>query len=93
MPTLLPGTAVRAAKVQLALTDLVAVQRVLVLLTGRNHAVTHFEAEEAGAGRWRLTLDTLGDLDDLELLEARLLRLPAVLSVDVVWPGSLTAAG
>jgi hypothetical protein len=81
-----------SARIQLALTDLVSVQRVLVMLTGRNHCFTHFEAEEAGGGQWRLSLDTVGDRHALELLEARLLRLPPVLAVEVTWTGSLTAA-
>jgi hypothetical protein len=85
--------AVVSARIQLAVTDLVSVQRVLVVLTGRNHSFTHFEAEEAGGGQWRLSLDTVGDRDALELLEARLLRLPSVLTVEVTWTGSLTAAG
>jgi hypothetical protein len=75
-----------------ALTDLVGIQRVLVMVTGRHHSFTHFEAEEAGGGQWRLNLDTIGDRDTLELLEARLLRLPPVLSVEVTWTGTLTAA-
>jgi len=93
MPTPHRRSPVLPAKVQLVVTDLMGVQRVLVLLTGRNHAFTHFEAQETGAGRWRLSLDTVGDQQELELLEARLLRVPAVLTVDVVAAAGLAAAG
>ncbi|MGY1807008.1 hypothetical protein ACI8AF_06515 [Blastococcus sp. SYSU D00669] len=64
-------------------TDDVGVQRVLALLTGRGHRFTHLEAEEAGAGRWRLDLDCFADTDESRLLEQRLLRLPSVLAVEV----------
>ncbi|WP_448628367.1 hypothetical protein [Geodermatophilus sp. URMC 64] len=71
------------AKLHVTVTDLACVQRVLTLLTGRAYVLTRFEAEEAGAGRWRVGVDTVLDGDGAELLEARLLRLPSVLAVDV----------
>jgi hypothetical protein len=73
--------------------DLACVQRVLTLLTGRAYSLTRFEAEEAGAGRWRLSIDTLADADGAELLEARLLRLPSVLTVDLDRSAALAGAG
>jgi acetolactate synthase regulatory subunit len=81
-----------AVKVQVTVTDLAAVQRVLTLLTGRGYAPTRLEAEEAGAGRWRVCLDTVADADGVDLLEARLHRLPSVLDVESRWGGALAAA-
>lgn len=69
-------------KFYVTVSDLMCVQRVLVLLTGRAHAITRFEAEEAGAGRWRLVLHCTADDLEADLLEARLHRLPSVLAVD-----------
>jgi hypothetical protein len=80
-------------KVHVTVTDLVGVQRVLTLLTGRRHAVTRLAAEEAGAGRWRLCVDTVADPDELDLLEARLHRLPSVLDVACRRGGPLAVAG
>ena len=81
----LPLSPLPLSPVQLHVTveDLACVQRVLTLLTGRAYSLTRFEAEEAGAGRWRLSIDTLADADGAELLEARLLRVPSVLTVDL----------
>ena len=42
-------------RLHVTVEDLVCVQRVLTLLTGRAYQLARFEAEEAGAGRWRLT--------------------------------------
>jgi hypothetical protein len=80
------------AKARVTVTDLFGVQRVLTMLTGRNYAVTHFDAEEMGAGRWRITLDLRADADQVDLLEARMHRLPSVLVVDVQVP-ALAATG
>lgn len=83
-----------AAHVFATVTDLLAVQRVLSMLTGRNYALTRFEAEEAGAGRWRLRIDaTVTSSEQVELLQARLHRVASVIAVDVRWAGSLGAAG
>jgi hypothetical protein len=71
------------AKARVTVTDLLGVQRVLTMLTGRNYALTHFDAEEMGEGRWRITLDVLAGSEQVDLLEARLQRLPSVLVVDV----------
>ena len=56
-------------------------------------SLTHFEAEAAGAGRWRLSIGTMADTDGAELLEARLLRLPSVLTVDLDRSAALAVAG
>jgi acetolactate synthase regulatory subunit len=80
-------------KLYVTVPDLPTVQRVLVLLTARRYPLTRFEAEEAGAGRWRVSLDTVVDADDAELLEARLQRLPSVLSVEVRRSVVLSAVG
>jgi hypothetical protein len=93
MPRHHPRTADLVAEVQLVVTDQVGVQRVLMLLTGRRHAVTRFEARQTGADRWQLSLDTADDQQELQLLEARLLRLPTVLTVEVLRPAGLAAAG
>ena len=70
-------------KLYITVEDLPCVQRVLTLLTGRAYPLSRFEAEEAGAGRWHLSIDTMADADGAHLLEARLLRLPSVLTVDL----------
>jgi hypothetical protein len=80
-------------KLYVTVPDLPTVQRVLVLLTGRRYPLTRFEAEEAGAGRWRVSLDTVVDADEAELLEARLQRLPSVLTVEVRRSVVLSAVG
>jgi hypothetical protein len=64
---------------------------VLTLLTGRSYALTRFEAEEAGGGRWRLRVESNVAPEHVELLEARLHRLPSTLVVDVQWSGALPA--
>ncbi len=79
------------AKVAVLVCDVAGVQRILVLLTGRNHPITRFEAEDAGSGRWRLSIDCLVDAPGADLLEARLHRLPSVLTVRLR-PGQPLAA-
>jgi len=81
------------AKLRVTVSDLSAVQRVLTLLTGRAYPLTRFDAEEAGEGRWRLSVDTVVDADGAALLEARLDRMPSVLSVDVRRSAALAIAG
>ena len=81
------------AKLHVTVSDLAAVQRVLTMLTGRAYLLTRFDAEEAGAGRWRLSIDTVVDADGAELLESRLHRFPSVLSVDVRRSPALAIAG
>ncbi|MFW3171987.1 hypothetical protein [Geodermatophilus sp. CPCC 206100] len=71
------------AKLSVTVTDLSGVQRVLTMLTGRNYALTYFAADEATAGRWRTTLDVILGADQLDLLEARLHRVPSVLDVEM----------
>ena len=81
------------AKLRVTVSDLSAVQRVLTLLTGRAYLLTRFDAEEAGEGRWRLSIDTVVDADGADLLEARLDRMPSVLSVDIRRSAALAIAG
>lgn len=71
-----------SVKFYVTVPDLMSVQRILVLLTGRAHRITRFAAEETRAGRWRLALECTADDKQADLLEARLHRLPTVLEVD-----------
>jgi hypothetical protein len=83
-----PQAAVCTARVEVTVTDLPGVQRVLTLLTGRNYTLIRFEAEEAGSGRWRVRVDSaVPQRDQIELLGARLQRMPSVLTVDAAWSG------
>ncbi len=80
--------AVSSVRVHATVMDMTGVQRVLTLLTGRNYSLTRFEAEEAGGGRWRLRIESIAaEPEDVELLEARLHRVPSTLVVDVQWSG------
>jgi hypothetical protein len=80
--------AVSSVRVHATVTDMTGVQRLLTLLTGRNYSLTRFEAEEAGGGRWRLRIESLADRSEhVELLAARLQRVPSTLVVDVQWSG------
>jgi hypothetical protein len=80
--------AVSSVRVHATVTDMTGVQRLLTLLTGRNYALTRFEAEEAGGGRWRLRIESVADRSEhVELLAARLQRVPSTLVVDVQWSG------
>ena len=81
------------AKVSVVVSDVTGVQRILVLLTGRNYQITRFEAEEAGSGRWRLSVDCVVDAEGADLLEARLHRLPSVLAVRLRPSEPLAATG
>lgn len=83
--------AVSSVRVHATVTDMTGVQRVLTLLTGRNYSLTRFEAEEAGGGRWRLRIESNAEPEDVELLEARLKRVPSTLVVDVQWSGAAPA--
>jgi hypothetical protein len=80
-----------AAKVRVAVTDAVGLQRVLTLLTGRNHTFTRLAAEEADQGRWTVTVDLTATPHELDLVTLRLERLPSVLTVDVNSAGRLAA--
>jgi len=80
--------AVSSVRVHATVTDMAGVQRVLTLLTGRDYSLTRFEAEEAGGGRWRLRVESNVAPEDVELLEARLHRVPSTLVVDVQWSGA-----
>lgn len=71
------------AKVHVTVTDLSAVQRVLILLTGRQYRLTRFSAEEFGGGRWRTSFDLMVSPAESQLLMDRLHRIPSVLLVDV----------
>ncbi|WP_222195845.1 hypothetical protein [Modestobacter italicus] len=80
-----------AAKVRVVVTDALGLQRVLTLLTGRQHVFTRLAAEEAGADRWTVSVDLLAAPGEADLVAARLHRLPSVLTVDVVSAGRLAA--
>ena len=80
-----------AARVRVVVADALGLQRVLTMLTGRNHAFTRLEAEEAHQGRWTVTVDLAASSHQLELVTLRLDRLPSVLTVDVTSPGQLAA--
>jgi hypothetical protein len=81
--------AVSSVRVRATVTDMACVQRVLTLMTGRNYSLTRFEAEEAGGGHWRLRIEANAGPEEVELLAARLHRLPSALVVDVQWSGSV----
>jgi hypothetical protein len=83
---------VSSARIHATVTDMAGVQRVLTLLTGRNYALTRFEAEEAGGGQWRLRIEAVVDEPEHELLTARLQRLASTLVVDAEWSGLAPAA-
>jgi len=74
-------------------TDVLGVQRVLTMLTGRRYALTRFAATGAGDGPWRVTLDVLADADQVELLAARLDRSPSVLTLGLESGAALAATG
>jgi hypothetical protein len=88
-----PAGARATAKVSVVVSDVAGVQRILTMLTGRNCPMTRFEAEEAGNGRWRLGIDCVVDAPGADLLEARLHRIPSVLTVRLRRGGHLAAAG
>jgi hypothetical protein len=78
-PRRLPPTTV--VRFVATVADLATVQRVLMMVVGRRHPLTHFEATETPDARWRVTLDCpMGDQDPALLLE-RLRRAPCVLTV------------
>jgi hypothetical protein len=80
--------AVSSVRIQATVTDMTGVQRVLTLLAGRGYPLTRFEAEEAGDGRWRLRIESIATQPEhVELLRARLQRVPSTLVVDVQWSG------
>ncbi|MDP5182108.1 hypothetical protein QOZ88_05620 [Blastococcus sp. BMG 814] len=80
-----------AAKVRVVVTDALGLQRVLTMLTGRNHGFTRLAAEEADQGRWTVTVDLSATPHELDLVTLRLERLPSVLTVAVSAPGALAA--
>ncbi|MGY1841035.1 MULTISPECIES: hypothetical protein [unclassified Modestobacter] len=80
-PTSYRAATTDAARLRVTVTDAVALQRVLTMLTGRNHIFTRLEAEEAGGGRWTVSLDLLASPQEVDLVTARLHRIPSVLTV------------
>lgn len=81
--------AVSSVRIHATVTDMAGVQRVLTLLTGRDYSLTRFEAEEAGGGRWRLRIETIATRpEQVDLLQARLQRVPSTLVVDAQWSGA-----
>jgi hypothetical protein len=63
--------------------DLPTVQRLLMMVVSRRHALTRFEAAEGSDGRWLVTLDCPASGLDRHLLLERMRRLPAMLTVTV----------
>ena len=76
-------------RLHLTVTDVLGVQRVLTMLTGRRYALTRFAAD----GHWRVALDVLADADQVELLAARLDRSPSVLTLGRESGAALAATG
>jgi hypothetical protein len=70
-----------AVTLRVTVVSLPDAQRVLTVLTGRAYTVTRFEAEESTAGCWRLTIDLFLPADAVDLVRARLERLPGALAV------------
>ncbi|MCZ2839544.1 hypothetical protein [Modestobacter sp. VKM Ac-2985] len=79
------------AKVRVVVTDALGLQRVLTMLTGRHHAFTRLSAEEAGTDRWTIDVDLIATPGEVDLVAARLHRLPCVLTVDVSLAGRLAS--
>jgi hypothetical protein len=77
----------------LTVTDVVGVQRVLAMLTGRRYALTRFAADGVGDGCWSVTLDVVAEADQVDLLGARLDRSPSVLTLDLETGDALAATG
>jgi hypothetical protein len=77
-------TPVPAVRVRFVATvsDLATVQRLLMMLVGRRHPVTRFEATETAGTGWLVVLDCADQ--DPQLLLERLQRSPSVLGVRVV---------
>ena len=89
-----PGqSTTNTVRLHLTVTDVLGVQRVLTMLTGRRYALTRFAATGAGDGPWRVTLDVLADADQVELLGARLDRSPSVLTLALESGAALAATG
>ena len=89
-----PGqSTTNTVRLHLTVTDVLGVQRVLAMLTGRRYALTRFAADGAGDGHWRVTLDVLADADQVELLGARLDRSPSVLTLGLESGAALAATG
>lgn len=89
-----PGqSTTNTVRLHLTVTDVLGVQRVLTVLTGRRYALTRFAADGAGDGHWRVTLDVLADADQVELLGARLDRSPSVLTLALESGAALAATG
>ncbi|MCZ2826861.1 MULTISPECIES: hypothetical protein [unclassified Modestobacter] len=80
-----------AAKLRVVVTDAIGLQRVLTVLTGRRHGFTRLSAEETGDGRWTIGLDLIAAPGEVDLVAARLHRLPCVLTVDVTLAGRLAS--
>lgn len=89
-----PGqSTTNTVRLHLTVTDVLGVQRVLTMLTGRRYALTRFAADGASDGHWRVTLDVLADADQVELLGARLDRSPSVLTLALESGAALAATG
>ena len=89
-----PGqSTTNTVRLHLTVTDVLGVQRVLTMLTGRRYALTRFAADGADDGHWRVALDVLADADQVELLGARLDRSPSVLTLALESGATLAATG
>lgn len=80
-PARLP--AAQCATLRVTVPDLLAVQRVLALLTGRATSVTGLDAQQSADGRWRIALRCPVGPEEIDQLRRRLDRLPSVLTVVV----------
>ena len=85
-----PAPAADRVRFVVTVSDLATVQRLLMMLVGRRHPITRFEATETAGAHWLVTLDC-PDADPPLLLE-RLRRSPSVLDVRAV-TAPPTAAG
>ncbi|MCZ2818105.1 hypothetical protein [Modestobacter sp. VKM Ac-2984] len=86
-----PSTAHAAAELRVVVTDAIGLQRVLTVLTGRRHGFTRLSAEETTDERWTISLDLVAAPGEVDLVAARLHRLPCVLTVDVTLAGRLAS--
>lgn len=80
MPAVLVDDDLRQVRFDVTVADLAGVQRVLMTVVGRRHAVTRFEATATADGRWSVTLECPVTDQDPGLLLARLHRVPSVLT-------------
>jgi hypothetical protein len=90
VPAVLVGGDARQVRFAATVADLATVQRVLMMVVGRRHAVTRFEAAETAGAGWSVTLDCALAGQDPGLLLERLRRVPSVLTARTL-PGPAPA--